>query len=111
MNVRSEMHHIDSKSNRRDYLSAGKTNLPLIYFFFFLIYTSMAGIWTYILYIKRLSAYHIHFFMLSVLILKALNFLCEIEESYKSIISKTLVQFHFFAIISCLNVNFDLMTS
>ncbi|CAL5361390.1 unnamed protein product [Camellia sinensis] len=81
MNVPSEMHNIASKSNRRDYLSGGKTNLPLIYFFFFLIYTSMAGIWTYTLYTKRLSADRIHFFMLSVLILKALNLLCETEES------------------------------
>ncbi|XP_028122551.1 uncharacterized protein LOC114319696 isoform X1 [Camellia sinensis] len=75
------MHNIASKSNRRDYLSGGKTNLPLIYFFFFLIYTSMAGIWTYTLYTKRLSADRIHFFMLCVLILKALNLLCETEES------------------------------
>ncbi|KAI7998994.1 Protein DNA-DAMAGE INDUCIBLE 1 [Camellia lanceoleosa] len=85
MNVRSEMHNIDSKSNRRDYLSAGKTNPPLIYFFFFLIYISMDGIWTYVLYTKRLFAYRIHFFMISVLILKALNLLCETEESDESV--------------------------
>ncbi|CAL5344204.1 unnamed protein product [Camellia sinensis] len=87
MNVRSEMYNIDSKSNSRDYLSAGKTNLPLIYFSFFLIYSCMAGIWTYVLYNKRLSAYRIHFFMLSVLILKALNLLCETED--KSYIKRT----------------------
>ncbi|KAL7249433.1 hypothetical protein ACSBR1_011594 [Camellia fascicularis] len=45
----------------------------------------MDGIWTCILYTKRLSAYRIHFFMLSVLILKALNLLCETEESDESV--------------------------
>ncbi|KAF5949249.1 hypothetical protein HYC85_011242 [Camellia sinensis] len=47
----------------------------------------MDGIWTCILYTKRLSAYRIHFFMLCVLILKAWNLLCETEESDESIIS------------------------
>ncbi|THG10784.1 hypothetical protein TEA_010692 [Camellia sinensis var. sinensis] len=41
----------------------------------------------------------------------ALNLLCETKESDESLISKTLVQLHFFEIISWLNVNFDLIDS
>lgn len=85
--VRSSMYNFDAKTNFRDYLSAGKTNLPSIYFFFFLIYSALAGIWIYILYNKRLSAFRIHFFMLAVVILKALNLLCETED--KSFIKRT----------------------
>ncbi|XP_059628958.1 protein CANDIDATE G-PROTEIN COUPLED RECEPTOR 7-like [Cornus florida] len=87
MNVRSTMYNLDSKSNRRDYLSAGKTNLPWIYFMFFLIYATVACIWIYILYNKLLSVFRIHFFMLAVIALKALNLICEAED--KSYIKKT----------------------
>ena len=87
MSVQSAMYNLDDKSNRRDYLSAGKTNLPWIYFLFFLIYSILAGIWIYVLYSKRLSVFRIHFFMLAVLMLKALNLLCETED--KSYIKKT----------------------
>ncbi|KAL6972160.1 hypothetical protein U1Q18_031848 [Sarracenia purpurea var. burkii] len=87
MNVLSSMYNLDAKTDRRDYLSAGKTNLPWIFFIFFLIYSSLAGLWTYVLYNKRLSAFRIHFFMLAVIILKALNLLCETED--KSYIKRT----------------------
>ncbi|PIA34868.1 hypothetical protein AQUCO_03700263v1 [Aquilegia coerulea] len=87
MDVRSAMYNLDGKSSSRDYLSAGKTVLPKIYFLFFLIYFSMASIWIYVLYKKRLTVYRIHFFMLAVLILKALNLLCEAED--KSYIKRT----------------------
>uniref|UniRef100_A0A5B7BKF9 Protein GPR107-like n=1 Tax=Davidia involucrata TaxID=16924 RepID=A0A5B7BKF9_DAVIN len=87
MNVHSAMYNFDPKSGHRDYLSAGKTVLPSIYFMFFLIYSSLAGIWIYILYNKRLSVFHIHFFMLAVVVLKALNLLCETED--KSYIKRT----------------------
>ncbi|KAH7840869.1 hypothetical protein Vadar_022679 [Vaccinium darrowii] len=87
MAVRSSMYNLDPKTNRPDYLSAGRTNLPSIFFIFFLIYSSLAGIWIYVLYNKRLSAFRIHYFMLAVLILKALNLLCETED--KSYIKKT----------------------
>ncbi|OVA04729.1 Transmembrane receptor [Macleaya cordata] len=87
MDVRSAMYNLDGKSSSRDYLSAGKTVLPRVYFLFFLIYFSLAGIWIYVLYKKRATVYHIHFFMLAVLILKALNLLCEAED--KSYIKRT----------------------
>jgi hypothetical protein len=87
MNVNSAMYNLDGKSRRRDYLSAGKTVLPRVYFLFSLTYFVLAGLWIAVLYKKRLTVFGIHFFMLAVLILKALNLLCEAED--KSFIKRT----------------------
>lgn len=87
MNVHSAMYNLEGKSGTRDYLSAGKTVLPRVYFFFALIYIIMAGLWIHVLYKKRLTVFGIHFFMLSVVIMKALNLLCEAED--KSYIKRT----------------------
>lgn len=88
MNVRSAMYNLeDGKSNRRDYLSAGKTVLPRVYFLLAVIYSVMAVLWINVLYKKRLTVHGIHFFMLAVVLLKALNLLCEAED--KSYIKRT----------------------
>lgn len=87
MDVRSAMYNLDGKSNTRDYLSAGITILPRVYFLFSLIYFILAAAWVYFLYKKRLTVFGIHFFMLAVVILKALNLLCEAED--KSYIKRT----------------------
>ncbi|KAL7590437.1 protein CANDIDATE G-PROTEIN COUPLED RECEPTOR 7 [Lactuca sativa] len=80
VNVLSVMYNLNPQNNRRDYLSAGKSNLPSIYFSFFLIYASLSCIWIYTLHHRKSSAYRIHYFMLAVLLLKALNLLCETED-------------------------------
>ncbi|XP_068650956.1 protein CANDIDATE G-PROTEIN COUPLED RECEPTOR 7-like [Aristolochia californica] len=87
MDVRSAMYNLEGKSDRRDYLSAGKTVLPRVYFFFFVVYSSLAVLWIFVFYKKRLTVYRIHFFMLAVVILKALNLICEAED--KSYIKRT----------------------
>ncbi|XP_060203976.1 protein CANDIDATE G-PROTEIN COUPLED RECEPTOR 7-like [Lycium barbarum] len=87
MNVHSVMYNYNPKSGDLDFLSAGKTALPVIYYLFFVVYVLMGGLWVFALYKKRLSVYGIHFFMLAVVILKALNLLCEAED--KSYIKKT----------------------
>ncbi|KAB2037790.1 hypothetical protein ERO13_D03G085100v2 [Gossypium hirsutum] len=87
MNVRSAMYNLDGKEKHRDYLSAGKTILPRVYFIFALVYFTLAGIWIYVLYLKRLTVFRIHLFMLAVIILKAVNLLCEAED--KSYIKRT----------------------
>ncbi|XWS38144.1 hypothetical protein CRYUN_Cryun19dG0105100 [Craigia yunnanensis] len=38
MNVGSAMYNLDGKKNHRDYLSAGETILPRVYFLLFLVY-------------------------------------------------------------------------
>ncbi|KAI3804503.1 hypothetical protein L1987_26096 [Smallanthus sonchifolius] len=87
MDVRSAMYNLDGRSKTRDYLSAGITILPRVYFLFFLVYFILASAWIYLLYKKRLTVFAIHFFMLAVVILKALNLLCEAED--KSYIKRT----------------------
>ncbi|XAR70102.1 hypothetical protein NMG60_11026857 [Bertholletia excelsa] len=87
MNVRSAMYNLDGKSSTRDYLSAGRTVLPRVYFLLSVVYFVLAGVWIYVLHKKRLTAFQIHFFMLAVVILKALNLLCEAED--KSYVKRT----------------------
>ncbi|KAI6706968.1 hypothetical protein NL676_009930 [Syzygium grande] len=87
MDVRSAMYNLDGRSGQKDYLSAGKTVLPRVYFLFSLIYFMLAGLWVYVLHKKRLTVFKIHFFMLAVVLLKGLNLLCEAED--KSIIKRT----------------------
>lgn len=91
MNVRSAMYNLEGggggRSSHRDYLSAGKTILPRVYFLLSLIYFVMAAFWINVLYKKRLTVHGIHFFMLAVVILKTLNLLCEAED--KSYIKRT----------------------
>ncbi|XP_058104971.1 protein CANDIDATE G-PROTEIN COUPLED RECEPTOR 7 [Magnolia sinica] len=87
MDIQSAMYNLDPQSGRRDYLSAGSTILPKVYFLFFVVYSSLAALWVFVLYKKRLTVFRIHFFMLAVLILKALNLVCEAED--KSYIKRT----------------------
>ncbi|KAK9145789.1 hypothetical protein Sjap_005692 [Stephania japonica] len=92
MQVTSMMYNLDAAADAdgkdvRDYLSVGKTLLPKIYFFFSITYFSLGALWTYVLIKKRMTVYRIHFFMLAVLIMKALNLLCEAED--KSYIKRT----------------------
>ncbi|XP_068305500.1 protein CANDIDATE G-PROTEIN COUPLED RECEPTOR 7-like [Pyrus communis] len=88
MDVKSAAYNLEGKNNdRRDYLSAGKTILPRVYFLLSLVYASLAGLWVFVLYKKRLTVFRIHFFMLAVVILKAFNLLCEAED--KSYIKRT----------------------
>ncbi|GAB4858104.1 hypothetical protein Ancab_016006 [Ancistrocladus abbreviatus] len=87
MNVFSAMYNLEGKNGRRDYLSAGRSILPRVYFLFSLAYFALCFFWIHILYKKRLTVFRIHFFMLAVVILKALNLLCEAED--KSYIKRT----------------------
>ncbi|XP_031262735.1 protein CANDIDATE G-PROTEIN COUPLED RECEPTOR 7-like isoform X2 [Pistacia vera] len=87
MDVHSAMYNLEGRSNNRDYLSAGKTVLPRVYFLLSLIYFVLAGLWIHVLYKKRLTVFRIHFFMLAVVIMKTLNLLCEAED--KSYIKRT----------------------
>ncbi|KAI0489084.1 hypothetical protein KFK09_028925 [Dendrobium nobile] len=80
MSVRSAMYNIEPGSGRSVYLSAGSANLPFVYFLFFLVYGSLAALWVSVLLRKRQTAYRIHYFMLAVVILKALNLICEAED-------------------------------
>ncbi|KAI0500754.1 hypothetical protein KFK09_018970 [Dendrobium nobile] len=87
MSVKSVMYNVEPRSGRRVYLSAGSAVLPFVFFIFFLAYCGLAALWVSVLVRKRLTAYRIHYFMLAVVILKALNLVSEAED--KSYIERT----------------------
>uniref|UniRef100_A0A7N1A2W2 Uncharacterized protein n=1 Tax=Kalanchoe fedtschenkoi TaxID=63787 RepID=A0A7N1A2W2_KALFE len=87
MDVQSAMYNLEGRSERRDYLPAGKSVLPTVYFLLSLVYFVMVVVWIRVLYKKRLTVHGIHYFMLAVVILKMLNLLCEAED--KSYIKRT----------------------
>ncbi|KAJ6821816.1 putative protein GPR107 [Iris pallida] len=88
MSVLSSMYNlVPDGSGRRVYLSAGAAVLPLVYFLLFLAYCAIAALWVSVLFKKRQTAFGIHYFMLAVVILKALNLVCEAED--KSYIERT----------------------
>ncbi|MBA0860142.1 hypothetical protein Goshw_014454 [Gossypium schwendimanii] len=81
MTVRSAMYNLEGNQNHRDYLSADETFLPKLYFLLSLVYFTLAGIWIYVLYKKRLTVFRIHFFMLIVVVLKALSLVSKAEDT------------------------------
>ncbi|WOK95200.1 protein GPR107-like [Canna indica] len=89
MDVRSAMFNRPDPSDpsSRAYLSAGSAALPLLYSLLFFAYAALAVVWAAALIRRRRSAFAIHYFMLAVIILKALNLLCEAED--KSYIERT----------------------
>ncbi|CAM8876424.1 unnamed protein product [Rhodiola kirilowii] len=87
MDVKSAMFNLEGRSEKKDYLSAGKSVLPRVYFLLSVVYCVMVVVWISVLCKKRLTVHGIHFFMLAVVILKTLNLLCEAED--KSYIKRT----------------------
>jgi hypothetical protein len=87
MDVRSAMYNVDPPTGERSYLSAGATALPTIFGFFGVAYAALAAGWIAILLRKRAAVFRIHYFMLAVLVLKAVNLLAEAED--KSYIERT----------------------
>ncbi|KMZ61942.1 putative Lung seven transmembrane receptor [Zostera marina] len=87
MDVVSTTYNTEGNGGKKGYLPAGSAVLPRIYFLYFLVYACLSGFWIFILYKKRSTAFGIHYFMLAVVVLKALNLLCEAED--KSYIQKT----------------------
>ncbi|KAK1399401.1 Lung seven transmembrane receptor [Heracleum sosnowskyi] len=87
MSVSSSMYNVDMKTGEPLDIAAGKKNLPTIFLFFFMVYVLLSILWIYVICSKVLSVFRIHFFMLAVVVLKALNLLCEMED--KSFIKRT----------------------
>lgn len=88
MDVTTVMYNLEGVGDgTRDYLSAGETLLPKLYFSLSLIYIVLAGVWIYVVVRNHLTAYRIHVFMAALICLKALNLICEAED--KSFIKRT----------------------
>ena len=81
MNVRTEVYNLDSDGSR-DYLSAGQTQLPSLFAFFFFIYVAFLGFWIYLCYNNKRSVHRIHLLMAVLLLMKALNLICAAEDKH-----------------------------
>lgn len=81
MDVRTDVFNLD-RDGSRDYLSAGLTQLPSLYFFFSLFYFGFLGFWIYILWTNKRSVHRIHLLMVGLLVMKALNLICAAEDKH-----------------------------
>ncbi|KAE8675438.1 bis(5'-adenosyl)-triphosphatase-like [Hibiscus syriacus] len=102
MTVRSTMLNLEGKNNSPDYLSADETMLPSVYFLSSLVYFTLAGIWIHIICRRRFTVSRIHFFMLAMVILKALNLISQAEN--KSHIKRTGI------VDDCWNIPFQIIS-
>lgn len=80
MNVQTEVYNLDD--GVKDYLSAGQTQLPTLFFLFSLAYFGFLGLWIYICYNNKRSVHRIHALMAGLLLMKALNLICAAEDKH-----------------------------
>lgn len=78
MHVHTAMYNIER--GMKDYLPAGQTQLPKLYFLFFLIYACFFIIWVYICIKQRPTVDKIHVMMGALLLFKALKLICASED-------------------------------
>ncbi|OVA02294.1 Transmembrane receptor [Macleaya cordata] len=79
MTVHTEMYNI-VYGTTKDFLPAGQTPLPKLYFIFFVIYSGFFAVWVYICIKQRLVVDKIHLIMAALLVFKALKMICAAEE-------------------------------
>ncbi|XP_041024099.1 protein CANDIDATE G-PROTEIN COUPLED RECEPTOR 7-like [Juglans microcarpa x Juglans regia] len=81
MDVRTELYNLDL-DNSRDYLSAGLTHHPTLFFLFSLAYFAFLAFWIYLCYTNKRSVHRIHLLMAGLLLMKALNLICAAEDEH-----------------------------
>lgn len=82
MNVRTELYNLDDLGRVKDYLSAGLTQLPSLYFLFSLAYFAFLAFWIYFCLKNKTSVHQIHLLMSLLVAMKALNLLCAAEDKH-----------------------------
>ncbi|KAL3536345.1 hypothetical protein ACH5RR_004806 [Cinchona calisaya] len=82
MHVRTELYNLDNLGRVKDYLSAGLTQLPSLFFIFSIFYFGFLGFWIYYCYKNRLSVHRIHLLMSLLVVMKALNLLFAAEDKH-----------------------------
>ncbi|KAL5996763.1 Protein CANDIDATE G-PROTEIN COUPLED REPTOR 7 [Asimina triloba] len=81
MDVRTEMYNLEN--GHKDFLPAGQTQLPKLFFAFFLVYSAFLVAWIYTCIKQRATVDKIHIMMGALLLFKALKMICASEdESY-----------------------------
>ncbi|XP_052175903.1 protein CANDIDATE G-PROTEIN COUPLED RECEPTOR 7-like [Diospyros lotus] len=81
MDVHTEVYNLDD-GGVKDYLSAGRTQLPSIFFLFSLCYLAFLSLWIYICLTNKRSVHRIHILMAGLLLMKALNLICAAEDMH-----------------------------
>ncbi|KAF8397569.1 hypothetical protein HHK36_016489 [Tetracentron sinense] len=80
MTVRTETYNLNN--GVKDFLPAGQTHLPTLFFLFSLSYFAFLGFWVYICYTNKLSLHRIHLLMTGLILVKALNLICAAEDKH-----------------------------
>ncbi|RVX11304.1 Protein GPR107 [Vitis vinifera] len=78
MDVHTEMYNI--LDGNKNFLPAGQTPLPRLYFIFFLIYSIFVSVWIFICIKQRPDIHKIHMIMGALLLFKALKMICASED-------------------------------
>ncbi|XP_047316501.1 protein CANDIDATE G-PROTEIN COUPLED RECEPTOR 7-like [Impatiens glandulifera] len=81
MDVHTEVYNLDD-GGVKDYLSAGLTQIPTIYFLFSLFYIVFLIFWIYTCINNKLSVHRIHLLMAVLLLAKALNLIFAAEDKH-----------------------------
>ncbi|KAK4834662.1 hypothetical protein QYF36_026452 [Acer negundo] len=81
MNVRTEVYNLD-RDGSKDFLSAGLTQLPTLFFLFSITYIAFLGIWIYVCFTNKRSVHRIHLLMAGLLLMKALNLIFAAEDKH-----------------------------
>ncbi|KAL6326714.1 hypothetical protein AAG906_010888 [Vitis piasezkii] len=80
MSVHTEIYNLDN--GVKDYLSAGQTQLPALFFLFSLAYFVFLGYWSYYCSKNKRSVHRIHLLMTALVLMKALNLLFAAEDKH-----------------------------
>lgn len=82
MTVRSAMYNLeDGGDKQRNYLAC--TTLPMVYYLFSLVYLVLVGVWVRVLYPNMAYASRVHYVMLAVVLLTALNMFFEGQDKWR----------------------------
>ncbi|OVA03564.1 Transmembrane receptor [Macleaya cordata] len=80
MAVHTEIYNLDS--GIKDFLPAGQTQLPMLYFLFSLAYLAFLGVWIYVCVTNKRSIHRIHLLMAGLLLIKACNLISAAEDKH-----------------------------
>ncbi|XP_058215704.1 protein CANDIDATE G-PROTEIN COUPLED RECEPTOR 7-like [Rhododendron vialii] len=80
MQVHVETYNLDR--NGKDYLEAGRTQLPMIYFIFSVLYLPFLAFWLYLCHKNRSFVRKIHILMAILVVMKSLNLFFEAEDKH-----------------------------
>ncbi|KAL6011194.1 hypothetical protein ACLOJK_001639 [Asimina triloba] len=93
MSLRTEMYNLDPSAGAsgtvKDYLPAGQTQLPFLYFSFFIAYVVFLVVWIPVCLRNKRSVHRIHLLMGLLILIKALNLLCAAEDYHYTKVTGT----------------------